>query len=114
MPYSDGILEVYLAINYAAYQSMAGGEQTGLVLDVLSLVLRILLVRWEIHSTKFGLDYETSFVRVHSKIDFDRELNAVRLVKLFKQLLFISSKTYITIFLCLNNCIKLESSATLT
>ena len=113
MPYSDGILEVYLAIDYAAYQSMAGGEQTGLVLDELSLVLGILLVRGEVHSTKFRLNYETSFVRVHSKINFDRELNAVRLVNFFKQLLLISSKTYITIFLCLNNCRKLESSATL-
>ena len=92
---------------------MAGREQSRFVLNELSLMLDILLVCRKIHSAKFRLKDETSFVRVHGKVDFYRELDAARLVDLFKQLLFISSKTYITELLCLNNRIKLESSALL-
>ena len=114
MPHSDSILEVYLAINNTTYQSMTGREQTRLFLHNLSLMLHILLVCWKIDSTEFRLNYETPFVRVHSKIDFYRELDAIREVDLFEQLLLIGSKTYITELLCLNNGVELDLSAPLS
>ena len=113
MPYSNGIMEVYLAINQTTYQSMTGREQIRLVLSELPLMLGILLVRWEIHSAEFRLDYETPLVRVHGKINFDWELDAVGAVDLFKYLFLISSKTYFTELLCLNNGGELNTSAPL-
>lgn len=71
----------------------------------------ILLVRWKIHSAEFTLEYKTPLVRVHGKIDFDRELDAVRAVDLFEKFLFIGSKTYFMELFCLNNGGELESSA---
>ena len=103
MPYSDGILEVYLAIDHTTYQSMTGREQTRLVLSELSLMLGILLVRGEINYAKFRLNYETPFVRMRGKIDFDRELDAISVVNLFEKLFLISTKTYIMKLFCLNN-----------
>ena len=77
-------------------------------------MLDILLVRWKIHSPKFRLDYEAPFVRVHGNIDFYREFNAVGVVDLLKQLLFISSKAYITEFVGLNDRGELVSSVPLS
>lgn len=62
---------------------MTGREQFRLVLNELPLMLGVLLVRWKLYSAEFRLDCETSLVRVHGKIDFDRELDAVRAVDLF-------------------------------
>lgn len=53
-------------------------------------------------------------MRVQGKIDFDRELDTVGAVYLLEQLLLVSSKTYITKLLCLNNGRELESSAPLS
>ena len=90
---------------------MNGREQNCLVLQELSLVLYILLVRWKIHSAKLRLNYETPFVRVHGNIDFDGKLNAICTIYLFEQFLLVNSKTYVTELLCLGNGRELEPSA---
>ena len=111
VPCGNCILEVNLAVDHATDQSVDGREQNRLVLQKLSLVFYILLVRWKVHSAKLRLNYETPFVRVHGNIDFDGELDAVCAVYLFEQFLLADSKTYVTELLCLGNGRELEPLA---
>jgi len=86
------ILEKYLTIDNATYESVNLREYHCSVLLILLSMLDVLLVCREIHASKLGLNYETPLVRWKSYVNFDGIFNTIRIVDLLEKLLLTTSK----------------------